>query len=215
MTKDQLISRIDRLLMIQDVKDGQDKEASLKGRELFSGTMNIISNIYGPASPQIDALLEINQRTMHLNYNEGYKNRYLIQELKGTLKTIKEEIEHGLLDSIRKQAKAEILSDFIYLAKHSLDENNKDVAAVLSCAALEDTLKKYADDNGLDVEDKDMSEVIGTLKSKGLLQAPQAKVLSSFVTIRNKAFHAEWNKIDSSEVHSVIGFVQDFIIQKF
>jgi hypothetical protein len=34
----------------------------------------------------------------------------------------------------------------------------------LACAALEDALKRYATNNGLNVDGKDMTEVIGALK---------------------------------------------------
>ena len=215
ISKEQIISRIDSLLKIEHAEGPRGTETSAQGRELYTGTMNLVSNIYGSSSPQMSSVIEINERLMNSNYDEDDKNAFLVEELKGTLKSIKDEINHGLLESIQKQAKAEILADFIYLAKHSLDEGNKDVAAVLSCAALEDTLKKYADNHGLEVEDKDMSDVINSMKAKGLLHAPQAKVLKSYVAVRNKAFHAEWGKIDSAEVHSVIGFVQDFIVSKF
>jgi len=53
-------------------------------------------------------------------------------------------------------------------AKLALDDN-KDVAAVLACAALEDALKRVAIKNELDVDDKDMSEVINALKAGGVL----------------------------------------------
>lgn len=36
-------------------------------------------------------------------------------------------------------------------------------------------------------------------------------MLSGFVTVRNKAFHAEWEKIDRSDVSSIIGFVREFL----
>ena len=85
----------------------------------------------------------------------------------------------------------------------------------MACAALEDSLKRYAEASGIDVEGRDISEVINSLKAEGKFLGPQAKVVQSFVGVRNKAFHAEWNKIDTSEVHSVIGFVQDFVTKQF
>ena len=65
------------------------------------------------------------------------------------------------------------------------------------------------------MEDKDLPEVINALKAASVLPGPQAKVVQSFVGVRNKAMHAEWEKIGTSEVHSVIGFVQDFIVKRF
>ncbi|MCK5472441.1 MAG: hypothetical protein KAI59_00295, partial [Planctomycetes bacterium] len=72
------------------------------------------------------------------------------------LRAAKAEIEGGWLFTIESQVSAEIFADFIALAKEALDDN-KDVAAVLVCAALEDALKRVAVKENLDVDDKDMS----------------------------------------------------------
>jgi len=85
----------------------------------------------------------------------------------------------------------------------------------LACAALEDGLKRLAESVDLEVEGKDLSEVINALKATSVLPGSQARVVQSFVGVRNKAMHAEWGKIDSSEVHGVIGFVQDFVSKRF
>ena len=93
--------------------------------------------------------------------------------------------------------------------------DSKDVAAVLACAALEDALKKYAVANGLQIEDKDMSEVINAIKAVGSLNKTQATLLKGFTQVRNRAFHAEWDKFESADVKSVIGFVEQFIVEHF
>jgi hypothetical protein len=60
-----------------------------------------------------------------------------------------------------------------------LEEGNKDVAAVLACAALEDALKRYATLNDLDVQDQSMQQVVGALKSKGLVSGAQKILLDT------------------------------------
>jgi hypothetical protein len=60
-----------------------------------------------------------------------------------------------------------------------------------------------------------MSEVINALKLKEVLKGPQAKISSSYITLRNKAFHAEWDKIDTLEVKSLIAFTEEFILVNF
>jgi hypothetical protein len=105
--------------------------------------------------------------------------------------------------------------NFIVMAKRAVEENKKDIAAVLACASLEDTLKKYGELNGLDVYEKEMNEVVGMLKSKGLVKGPRGKILDSFTTVRNKAFHAQWDKIVATEVQSIIAFVEEFLVKEF
>jgi hypothetical protein len=152
---------------------------------------------------------------MASNWSQRPKNGILILELRGALENIKTEIESGLIKSIRNQARGEIIADFILLAKDAIDSGVKDVGAILACAALEDSLKRYAESSGIEVEGKDLSEVVNSLKAAGKLLGPQAKVVQSFVGVRNKAMHAEWSKIDTAEVQSVIGFVQDFVTKQF
>ncbi|MBF0635184.1 MAG: hypothetical protein HQK85_11045 [Nitrospinae bacterium] len=127
----------------------------------------------------------------------------------------KSDYEGGYVFSIESSLSGEILGDFVAMAKLSLSEGHKDVAAVLACAALEDTLKRYGSLNGVDVDGKDMSEVISALKAKGLVSGAQKSLLDSMPKIRNFALHAEWQKIDSAAVNGVIGYVENFLLTKF
>lgn len=210
-----IIKQIDNLLELcgQVEKRGA---TSVLGRQIYAGTLGIISGLYGSKSPQMEVVSDTNSRTMNTEWSESNKNNTLVAELKGILANVKIEIEGGLLRSIREEARGEILADFVVLAKDAIDNGAKDVAAVLSCAALEDTLKRFAESVGIkEVDDKEMPEVINALKAASAISGPQAKVIRSFVGIRKKAMHAEWSKIDTSEVHSVIAFVQDFIAKRF
>jgi len=130
------------------------------------------------------------------------------------LQAAKAEIKGGWLFTVEGQVSAEIFADFIALAKEALDDN-KDVAAVLACAALEDALKRVAIKENLDVDDKDMSKVINALKAKGVIKGAQAPIVQSYVKLRNKAFHAEWDKFDKESVSSVIGFTEQFLLTNF
>jgi len=62
---------------------------------------------------------------------------------------------------------------FVLLAKSALENNQKDVAAVLASAALEDALKRYASLHGLDVAGKEMQDVINALKQTVWCQVPK------------------------------------------
>lgn len=212
-----IIERVDELLSMGG-RLSQESLGEVSGelaREVYAGSLGLISKLYGTDSPQAETVRESNSRVMGYNWAPTLKNNALVLELRGILANLKAEIKNGLLISIQEIAKGEILADFIILAKDAIDNGIKDVAAVLSCAALEDALKRYAESLRINVEDKDLSEVVNALKAAGTLPGPQAKVIKSFVGIRNKAMHAEWGKIDTSEIHSVIAFVQDFISKRF
>jgi len=135
--------------------------------------------------------------------------------LQGIFRSAKEDFEGGYVFNVDLRVSGEVFGDFVRLAKQALDEGHKDVAAVLACAALEDALKRYATANGLSVEESEMAQVINAIKGKGLVQGAEAKLIGTFPNIRNKAMHAEWDKISEMEVGGVIGYVEQFLLKHF
>ena len=127
----------------------------------------------------------------------------------------KEDFEGGYIFDVDLRVSGEVFGDFVALARTSLSEKKKDVAAVLACAALEDALKKYATANGVDVSGESMQGVVGALKAKGLVAGAQKSLLDAMPKIRNYAMHAEWEKITEPDVNSVIGFVEQFLLSNF
>ncbi len=138
-----------------------------------------------------------------------------VQSLGGIFFSAKEAFEKGYLFDVERDVSAEIFGDFVVLAKRVLTEKNKDVAAVLASAALEDTLKQHAKLNGLDVDEKPMSEVINALKSKGLISGAQKSVLPAMQKVRNLAMHAEWKKLTEPEVSGIVAFVEQYLLTTF
>ncbi len=170
--------------------------------------------------PTYDVLTDVYYRTITLVENLYGSNNIRISKLTktkdiliGQLKAIKSDIEKDLISNLEKQTIGSVVADFISLAKSSAEDGNKDVASVLAAAAIEDSLKRYGMLNELQVDDKDMSEVINALKAKGLLKGPQASIVTSYTKLRNKAFHAEWDKIEMADVKSLIGFTEGFILK--
>jgi hypothetical protein len=68
---------------------------------------------------------------------------------------------------------------------------------------------------GLQVEEKDMQEVVNALKGAGLVSGPQKSLLDTMPKIRDAAMHANWAKITPQDVGSVIGFVEQFLLTQF
>ena len=123
----------------------------------------------------------------------------------------------GILTSIRRAITGEVLSDLLKLSRTVLEDTGdspKNVAAVLAAAALEDTIRRMAERNGIDAEGK-LSEVLSALKSTGVIQGAQVGIAQSYLGFRNKALHANWDQIDRPEVVSVLGFVEQLILKQF
>ena len=60
-----------------------------------------------------------------------------------------------------------------------------------------------------------MAKVISAIKSKGLVSGASNSMLDAMLRIRNCTMHAEWAKVNEPDVNSIIGFVEQFLLQKF
>jgi hypothetical protein len=209
ITEENLLNRIDELLKLQ-----WQENYDVLG-EVYTGTIGIASQIWGANSTQVDAIKQLREDMQASNWSTHVKADNVIQQCKGILRSIASDIRAGRLGSIRLEYQGQVFADFINVAKAALAEGTKDVAAVLAAAALEDTLKRYGQVKGLDVEDKDLATVVNALKSAGLLSATQGALLKGMVPFRNKALHAEWTKIDTAEVQGILAFVEEFLVKQF
>jgi hypothetical protein len=131
------------------------------------------------------------------------------------LSAAKADFDGGFAADLEASITGEIFADFVTLAKRALDEKQKDVAAVLASAALEDTLKRIGAANGLDVANKDMSAVISALKAARVIKGGVSKLLDRMPRIRKHAMHAEWTDITAEEVGSLVAFAEQLILTHF
>lgn len=171
-----------------------------------TNVLNLLQQVFGEQSVYYQNFRHIYKKPRH--------GEYEFNAALGVFQAAKEDYEGGYV-SLESTISGEIFGDFLALAKYSLKEGYKDVAAVLVCASLEDALKKYAAKHGLEVGDKPMQEVVSALKSKGLVGGAQKNILNTMPKIRDYAMHANWGKIQPEEVSSVIGFIEQFLLQHF
>lgn len=172
-----------------------------------TSAQDLIRAVYGVESPHY--------KNFEKSFARGATYQSSVKTLYGVFQSAKEGFEGGYVFDIEKQVSGEVFGDFVAMAKRALDDGFKDVAGVLACAALEDSLKRYATANGLDVKGKTMNEVIGALKAKRLVEGPYKSILDTMPNLRNAALHAEWDKVTREGVGSVVGFTEQFLLTKF
>jgi hypothetical protein len=172
-----------------------------------TSVQHILSVVFGENSPH------------YKNFSAAYEKCHgwdsEVDQLRGIFRAAKADYVGGYMFKMQALISGEIYGDFVTLAKGTLAEGAKDVAAVLACAALEDALKRFALLNDLDVFDKSMQEVVHALKTKGLVGGAQKTLLDTMPKIRDYAMHANWSKITREDVGSVIGFVEQLLLTKF
>ena len=212
MKKDSLIlTRLNELLKrtVQRSSYDQTYINTPSWEKWSTSVLNILQRVFGLESSHYKNFLRVYNNTPPFNFWSSYEQAYSI------LLAAKEDFEGGFLFDLENRISGELLGDFVSLAKSSLSEHHKDVAAVLACSALEDALKKFASISGLDVTEKSMQEVINALKSKSLIKGAQKGLLDSMPKIRDYAMHANWDKISEPDVNSIIGFVEQFLLTNF
>jgi hypothetical protein len=203
-------ARIDELL-----RSEADRESYDVVGEVYSATLSIATQVYGGNSRQAETVAQLREDLNASKWTQDAKPRFLVKQCHGVLRSIASDLDAGRLGSLRLEFQGQVFADFVNAAKAAQAAGSKDVAAVLACAALEDTLKRYCDAQGLDVEDKEMSEVINALKAGGFVNATEGALLKGMVALRNRALHAEWAKVDAAAVSGVIAFVEEFLMRRF
>jgi hypothetical protein len=206
MEASDILKRINELL----------KEA--KAEELAPGTTTLLALVYGDRSPQLGSYARQLDRIFdHAHTDIGRDNQIGGVSL-GTLRNLKREIESGLTGNLRQQITGEVLTDLIQLSRTVLIEQGdkaKNVAAVLAAAAFEDTIRRMGKNFAGLIGEDDLSEVLKTLKEADVMKGPQVGIAQSYLSFRNHALHANWDKIEKESIYSVLGFVEHLLLKHF
>lgn len=209
MNETQILARIDALLVSKT-------DRSQKGHELFLGTLTLLEAVHGTDSVHVRSLTkEVEQ--MRQKYTAIHVSEWMAAISTGALQNLKGEIENGIVGSLQRTITGEVITDFIRLARMALDERDpqaKNVAAVLAASVYEDTIRRLAATNGIHQREK-LSDALVELKEKGLLQGSQVGIAQSYLSFRNNALHAQWDKVEKEAIASVLGFVEQLLLKHF
>jgi hypothetical protein len=208
MNQQDILKRIDQLLGLQSVNVS----------ELISGTISLLTLVYGQKTPQLESFHTSTALLRAHGSLHGIEAQRVMAVAHGALRNLKAEIEAGLTGNLKQQIAGEVLTDFIQLARSVLNEQGdgaKNVAAVLTAAAFEDTIRRMGHNLAGVVGQDDLSEVLKKLKDAGLIQSPQIGIAQSYLNFRNHALHANFDKIQRESIHSVLGFVEQLLLKHF
>jgi hypothetical protein len=104
---------------------------------------------WGTSSSQVEAIKQLRADMNSSMWGETAKAEHVVLQCHGVLRGYAADIKVGRLGSLRLEYQGQVFADLVNTAKAAIDAGAKDVAAVLAAAALEDTLKRYAEAKGL------------------------------------------------------------------
>jgi hypothetical protein len=209
--KEKILRRIDELVgsLKRRPEDGVVVDTA------FMGALSLMQIAYGGSGPQVKALMTLRTTAPKILFTEERAIRVRGESVAGALLNLKEDVEAGLTRNLATEIAGEVIGDFLALAKSVLRQGNVQASAVLAVAALEDALKRKAVEQGINVEGKTLDAVVNALKARSFFSGAQAPIVNSYVKLRNAAMHADWSKIQSADIGSLIGFLEPFLLEHF
>lgn len=190
--------------------------------ELLHGALTVMGSAYGADSLQVGSLRNLADETFSARSKDSgnlhHRMSLLGRAVVGALENLKADLEAGLVGSLQKRIASEVLTDFVQLARAVLNEPGegaKNVASVLTASLFEDTIRRMGASFAGVMGRDDLHTVIDALKRVGVLQSPQLGITQSYLSFRNHALHAEWDKIDRASVNSVLAFVEQLLLKHF
>ncbi len=138
--------------------------------------------------------------------------------LYGILKALKEAYEQGYLQSIEELVHANVFSDFLEMAEYLLKEGYKDPAAVLVGGVLEEHLRKLCVKNSIPIQDSNgkmrKASIMNDDLAKSVYNKLEQKNVMTWLDLRNKAAHGEYDKYDLGQVNLMLQGVQQFMMRQ-
>jgi hypothetical protein len=187
-------------------------------QEAVQFAISLLSAMYGPHSPQMDAFTIGLAQVARLAPNPTNSDHHQWLHAFGAIRNVVAEIEGGLIVSLRAQVAGEIFSELVGLGKEVLQDDSdsaKNVSAVLIASAFEDLFRRMGSELAGVVGRPKLEEVLTALKNAGVLKGGEVGTAQSYLKFRNDSLHADWPKVQKSQVQSCIAFIEVLLVKHF
>lgn len=218
--KASVLARIDQLLAVQ--AEGGDIDGQYAATvEVLNGTLTLARALYGGSdeTPQVHILMKAAQVAREKKENLTITFTRLVRPAaQGALRSLRAEVEQGLVGSVERRATGEVLGDMLTLAKEALGEGTpdaKNVAAVLTAAAYEDTVRRLAAAKAVLGGRPKLQVVLEALKAADVLRGAEFTTAQGYLKFRNDSLHADWATVSAAVVGSCIAFTEGLLLKHF
>ena len=147
---------------------------------------------------------------------EDTRNDIQLEHLIGIVDALRHDYEGGALVPLQELIRAEVFDDFLEMAEHLLQKGYKDPAAVLIGGVLEGELRKLAERAKIDVALPDGRPVKAdalnaALAGQNVYGKLDQKSVTSWLDLRNKAAHAQYEEYSADQVVVMAMGVRNFV----
>jgi hypothetical protein len=137
-----------------------------------------------------------------------------LERLIGIVDALRADYRAGALAPIQDLVRAEVFDDFMVMAEHLLENGYKDGAAVLVGGILEQTLRRLCGRAGIATDKEGIRKKTDALNSElaaqGIYGKLDQKSVTSWLDLRNKAAHGEYDRYTSEQVRTLLIGVREF-----
>jgi len=211
-----LIDRIESLIITADAVLATHKP-NPTGYVGFSTLDSESFQAWKASSENIIKLVSGSENSYYQNFlKETKRGEYIdcVKSGKGILRALKDDIDAGLITTVRSLAFAEVFSDLLEMAEYLLVKGYKDPAASLLGAILEDSLRKIAESKDIKFTKNDgLDSLNNKLLEANIYSKLTQKQIDSWRVIRNSADHGKFSEYKKEDVEDMSRGVTRFIAE--
>ena len=180
----------------------------------ISATLSSIDKIAGSNSAYAEQMRGILEACSN-SYASSCRERAL-----GIIHALRHDIESGFITSVREIIHGEVFGDFLEMAHYLANEGYKDAAAVIGGGVLESHLKQLCIKFGIDTEfinprgdteSKKADRLNADLKKSEVYNGLEQKSITTWLDLRNKAAHSQYEEYTKEEVTIFLSWLTDFL----
>lgn len=180
--------------------------------------VSLLSSVYGPQSVQFKTFSGQLERIAAGAESPANARQFENLAALGAIQNTVAELQGGLISNLRTLVAGEIFGELVGLAKQILTDQTeaaKNVAAVLVAAAFEDLMRRMGVELAGVTGRPELQDVITALKNAAALKGGEVGTTQSFLKFRNDSLHADWARVQRSQVESCLAFIEALLLKYF
>ncbi len=171
---------------------------------------NISLTVFGTESPhsnQFNSVIPVTSSGQQWDTPKIYS---IVGVLHGAL----DDLSNGYLIGREFMIAGEVFDSLLNQSKFYLENDNKDIAAILARIVLEDALKRLARTEGLG-DDLNASKINNELKNRERYPQVRWRSIQTWLDVGNSAAHGRFNEFTKEDVASALSGIERFLAFEF